>query len=54
MIRLPSPDDPQFIQEFESLEFLMLTHHSTELLFSPGARAGFVEPDLDPIPRHGS
>ena len=32
---------------------IMLTHYSTELLFSPGARAGFVEPDLDPIPRYG-
>jgi len=32
----------------------MLTHYSAELLFSPEARAGFVEPNLDPIPRHGA
>jgi hypothetical protein len=31
---------------------IMLTHYSAELLFSPEARATFVEPDLDPIPRH--
>ena len=29
---------------------IMLTHYSAERLFSPAARAGFVEPDLDPIP----
>ena len=31
---------------------IMLTHYSAGLLFSPEARAGFVEPDLDAIPRH--
>ena len=31
---------------------IMLTHYSAELLFSPEARSRFVEPDLDPIPRH--
>ncbi len=31
---------------------IMLTHYSTEVLFSPEARARFVEPDLDVIPRH--
>ena len=31
---------------------IMLTHYSTERLFSPQARAAFVQPDLDPIPRH--
>ena len=31
---------------------IMLTHYSAELLFSPQARASFVEPDLGPIPRH--
>ena len=31
---------------------IMLTHYSTELLFSPQARVRFVEPNLDPIPRH--
>lgn len=30
---------------------IMLTHYSKETLFSDKARAGFVEPDLDPIPR---
>lgn len=30
---------------------VMLTHYSKEALFSPEARASFVEPDLDPIPR---
>ena len=29
---------------------IMLTHYSAATLFSPEARAGFVEPDLDPIP----
>lgn len=32
---------------------IMLTHYSREQLFSDEARASFVEPDLDPIPRHG-
>ena len=31
---------------------IMLTHYSAGLLFSDVARAEFVEPDLDPIPRH--
>lgn len=31
---------------------IMLTHYSATVLFSPEARAAFVEPDLDPIPRH--
>ena len=31
---------------------IMLTHYSAELLFSPSARQDFVEPDIDPIPRH--
>jgi hypothetical protein len=31
---------------------IMLTHYSAGLLFSDAARAEFVEPDLDPIPRH--
>jgi len=29
---------------------VMLTHYSKDVLFSAAARAGFVEPDLDPIP----
>jgi hypothetical protein len=31
---------------------IMMTHYSAGLLFSDEARAAFVEPDLDPIPRH--
>jgi hypothetical protein len=31
---------------------IMLTHYSAEHLFSTDARLKFVEPDLDPIPRH--
>lgn len=31
---------------------IMTTHYSVESLFSEEARAQFVEPDLDPIPRH--
>src|SRR5688572_24141263 len=32
---------------------IMLTHYSASVLFSPEARAQFVEPDLQSIPRHG-
>src|SRR5262245_33361153 len=31
---------------------IMLTHYSAELLFSDEARAKFVEPNLEEIPRH--
>jgi hypothetical protein len=31
---------------------IMLTHYSASVLFSPEARAGFVEPDASPIPRY--
>lgn len=31
---------------------IMLTHYSAELLFSPDARARFVEPDVEAIPRY--
>lgn len=31
---------------------IMMTHYSAETLFSDEARAKFVEPDLDPIPRY--
>lgn len=31
---------------------IMLTHYSAEVLFSPAARAEFVEPDISPIPHH--
>jgi hypothetical protein len=30
---------------------IMLKHYSAEVLFSPEARAGFVEPDVKTIPR---
>jgi hypothetical protein len=30
---------------------VMLTHYTKELLFSPSARASFVEPDLEVIPQ---
>jgi hypothetical protein len=33
---------------------IMLTHYSAGRLFSDEARADFVEPDLDPIPRHAA
>jgi len=33
---------------------IMLTHYSAALLFSDAARARFIEPDLDPIPRHAA
>ena len=33
---------------------IMLTHYSADRLFSPAARAAFVQPDLDPIPRHAA
>jgi hypothetical protein len=33
---------------------IMLTHYSADLLFSDQARANFVEPDRDPIPRHAA
>ena len=32
---------------------IMLTHYSAEVLFSEEARQSFVEPNLQPIPRHG-
>jgi hypothetical protein len=33
---------------------IMLTHYSAGRLFSETARGEFVEPDLDPIPRHAA
>jgi len=32
---------------------IMMTHYSAEVLFSDEARAKFVEPNLEPIPRYG-
>ena len=31
---------------------IMLSHYTEEVLFSELARSAFVEPNLDPIPRH--
>ena len=31
---------------------IMLSHYSADLLFSPQARAEFVEPDIEEIPRY--
>lgn len=31
---------------------IMMTHYSAEVIFSDEARAKFVEPDLDPIPKY--
>ena len=33
---------------------IMLTHYSAEVLYSTRARSHFVQPDLDPIPRHAA
>ena len=33
---------------------IMLTHYSAGVLFSPDARASFVEPDRDPIPQQAA
>ena len=32
---------------------IMMTHYSAEVLFSDEARAEFVQPNLNPIPRYG-
>jgi hypothetical protein len=31
---------------------IMMMHYSTDVLFSQEARAWFLEPNLDPIPRY--
>jgi hypothetical protein len=48
----PSTDD--FIEDNPTLldAKILMTHYSAELLFSEEARARFVEPNLDQIPRH--
>ena len=33
---------------------IMMTHYSADRLFSQHARAAYVEPDLNPIPRHAA
>jgi hypothetical protein len=51
----PSRSGGEFIEANPALldSRIMLTHYSAQLLFSPEARAAFVQPDLDPIPRSG-
>ncbi len=46
----------QFIEKAHPLldQDIMGTHYSTDLLWSEAARAAFVEPDLQPIPRNVS
>ena len=55
MSRSPSASSADFIARNQELldSKIMLTHYSASVLFSPDARASFVEPDLDPIPRRG-
>lgn len=56
MARSPaSPSADAFIEANPILldSRIMLTHYSTDSLFSDQARARFVEPDLDPIPGYG-
>ena len=50
----PAPSAEAFIDANPILldSRIMLTHYSADLLFSQEARARFVEPDVDPIPRH--
>ena len=52
MNRSASTSSADFIARNQELldSKIMLTHYSASVLFSPDARAGFVEPDLDPIP----
>ena len=56
MSRSPSASFADFIAEHRELldSKIMLTHYSADLLFSDQARAQFVEPNLDPIPRHAA
>ena len=55
MASLPACDSSQaFIAAHPRLldPKIMLKHYSAELLFSPEARANFVEPDVATIPTH--
>ena len=47
-------DSDQFIESNPRLldYKIMLEHYSADLLFSPEARARFVDPDLEQIPRY--
>jgi hypothetical protein len=55
MNRSTSTSASDFIAKNQQLldSKIMLTHYSASVLFSADARASFVEPDLDPIPRTG-
>lgn len=55
MDKAPSGSAAEFIAKNPELldSKIMLTHYSASVLFSPDARAAFVEPDLDPIPPRG-
>lgn len=55
MARTPhSISSEDFLNQNEAIleSRIMMTHYSKELLFSDDAKFRFVEPDLDPIPRH--
>lgn len=48
-----STEDLAFAKAFEACgSRIMLKHYSAEVLFSPQARQGFVQPDIRPIPMH--
>ena len=49
----PTTDFEQFLETAHPLldKNIMGTHYSTDLLWSDAARAAFVEPDRQPIPR---
>jgi hypothetical protein len=53
-LSLPCGSAAEFIERNPMLldSKIMLTHYSAEVLFSRDARADFVEPDVDPIPRY--
>ena len=55
MDKSPSESAGDFIAQNPELldSKIMLTHYSASVLFSEDARASFVEPDLDPIPKRG-
>ena len=55
MNRSTSTSAADFIAKNQQLldSKIMLTHYSASVLFSTDARASFVEPNLDPIPRTG-
>lgn len=53
MSRSPSRSFAEFAEKSTPLldSKVMLTHYSAGVLFSPGARASYVEPDLETIPQ---